>query len=128
MQVIEGVVADRLARPEATWQVHIAGTLDVLPDATARALKEAVEATRERATGAHVTLAIGYGGRQEVVVPGTCTRPGSPTPTWSSVPAVSSAYPTSCSGRPCSPSCTSATPTGPRSVRSTSCGRYQLRR
>ena len=33
----------------------------------ARALKEAVEATRERATGAHVTLAIGYTGRQEVL-------------------------------------------------------------
>ena len=39
MQVIEDVVADRLARPGATWQVHTAGTLDVLPDATARALK-----------------------------------------------------------------------------------------
>jgi short-chain Z-isoprenyl diphosphate synthase len=67
MQVIEDVVAGRLARPEATWQVHIAGTLDVLPDTTARALKEAVEATSECATGAHVTLAIGYGGRQEVL-------------------------------------------------------------
>ena len=67
MRVIEDVLAARLARPEATWQVHIAGTLDVLPGTTARALKEAVEATRERATGAHVTLAIGYGGRQEVL-------------------------------------------------------------
>src|ERR1700733_15383941 len=66
MRVIEDVVCDRLTRPEATWQVHIAGTLDVLPDTTARALKEAVEATRGRA-GAHVTLAIGYGGRQEVL-------------------------------------------------------------
>lgn len=66
MQVIEDVVADRLAR-RPTWQVHIAGTLDVLPDTTARALKHAVEATRECATGAHVTLAIGYGGRQEVL-------------------------------------------------------------
>jgi short-chain Z-isoprenyl diphosphate synthase len=64
---VEDVVADRLARPGATWQVHTAGTLDVLPDTTARALKKAVEATRECATGAHVTLAIGYGGRQEVL-------------------------------------------------------------
>jgi short-chain Z-isoprenyl diphosphate synthase len=39
----------------------------VLPDTTARAPKEAVEATSECATGAHVTLAIGYGGRQEVL-------------------------------------------------------------
>jgi short-chain Z-isoprenyl diphosphate synthase len=67
MRVIEDVLCDRLARPEATWQVHIAGTLDLLPDTTARALKEAVEATRECQTGAHVTLAVGYGGRQEVL-------------------------------------------------------------
>jgi short-chain Z-isoprenyl diphosphate synthase len=149
MQVIEDVVASRLARPEGTWQVHTAGMLDVLPDSTARALKEAVEATRECATGAHVTLAIGYGGRQEVLdairallyeqaagggtltalagslttgdIAGTCTQPVSPIPTWSSAPAVSSAYPASCSGRACIPNCTSATPTGPRSARSTSC-------
>jgi len=67
MQVIEEVVADSLAGPEATWQVHTAGLLDGLPDTTARALREAVERTRECATGAHVTLAIGYGGRQEVL-------------------------------------------------------------
>jgi short-chain Z-isoprenyl diphosphate synthase len=67
MQVIEDVVVGRLVRPQATWQVHTAGTLDVLPGSTVRALKEAVEATRECATGAHVTLAIGYGGRQEVI-------------------------------------------------------------
>ncbi|MET8627860.1 polyprenyl diphosphate synthase [Kitasatospora sp. NPDC004669] len=67
MQLIEQVVADRLTRPDARWQVHLAGLLDALPDSTARALKEAVEATRTCATGAHVTLAVGYGGRQEVV-------------------------------------------------------------
>jgi short-chain Z-isoprenyl diphosphate synthase len=66
MQVVEDVVARKLAA-EPTWQVHIAGLLDVLPDSTARALKTAVSATRDCATGAHVTLAIGYGGRQEVV-------------------------------------------------------------
>jgi undecaprenyl pyrophosphate synthase len=51
-----------LARREARWQVHVAGMLDALPDSTARALKDAVEATRDCASGAHVTLAIGYGG------------------------------------------------------------------
>jgi short-chain Z-isoprenyl diphosphate synthase len=66
MQVVEDVVARKLAA-ERSWQVHIAGMLDVLPDSTARALKSAVAATRDYATGAHVTLAIGYGGRQEVV-------------------------------------------------------------
>ncbi len=67
MGLIEQVVTDKLARPDARWQLHIAGTLDILPDSTSHALKEAVEATRAVATGAHVTLAIGYGGRQEVI-------------------------------------------------------------
>jgi short-chain Z-isoprenyl diphosphate synthase len=67
MQVIEQVVADRLTTPDTGWQVHIAGLLDVLPDSTARALKRAVAATRDCSTGAQLTLAIGYGGRQEVI-------------------------------------------------------------
>jgi short-chain Z-isoprenyl diphosphate synthase len=67
MQVIEDVLTERLARREARWQVHVAGLLDVLPDSTARALKNAVEVTRDCTTGAHVTLAIGYGGRQEII-------------------------------------------------------------
>lgn len=46
MQVIEQVVSARLSRPDARWQVHVAGILDVLPDSTARVLKDAVEATR----------------------------------------------------------------------------------
>lgn len=66
MAVIEQVVADKLSQ-EPTWQVHIAGNLDVLPDSTARALKQAVEVSRDCTTGAHVTLAVGYGGRQEVI-------------------------------------------------------------
>ncbi len=67
MRVIEEVIAARLARPGSGWQVHVAGLLDVLPDSTARALKDAVEQTRDCVTGAHLTLAIGYGGRQEIV-------------------------------------------------------------
>ncbi|WP_329595586.1 polyprenyl diphosphate synthase (plasmid) [Streptomyces sp. NBC_01362] len=67
MQVIEQVVAVHLTRPDTRWQVRIAGTLDALPDSTAHALKEAVESTRGCATGSQVTLAIGYGGRQEVI-------------------------------------------------------------
>lgn len=39
MRTIEQVVAARLARPGARWQVHVAGMLDVLPDSTARVLK-----------------------------------------------------------------------------------------
>jgi short-chain Z-isoprenyl diphosphate synthase len=67
MQVIEQVVVGKLARAKPAWQVHIAGLLDVIPDSTARALKDAVVATRSCSTGAHVTLAIGYGGRQELL-------------------------------------------------------------
>jgi short-chain Z-isoprenyl diphosphate synthase len=67
MRVIEQVVSDRLGRPDARWQVHIAGMLDALPDTTARVLKDAVEATRGCTTGSQVTLAVGYGGRQEVI-------------------------------------------------------------
>ncbi|MEV5894802.1 polyprenyl diphosphate synthase [Nonomuraea fuscirosea] len=67
LRVIEQLVADHFDRPDARWQVHVAGMLDMLPDTTARALKSAVEATRDCATGFHLTLAIGYGGRQEVV-------------------------------------------------------------
>jgi short-chain Z-isoprenyl diphosphate synthase len=66
MRVIEQIVASKLSR-NPTWQVHIAGDLDILPDTTAQALKRAVEASRGCATGAHVTLAVGYGGRQEVI-------------------------------------------------------------
>ncbi|HEY4458915.1 MAG TPA: polyprenyl diphosphate synthase [Pseudonocardiaceae bacterium] len=67
MRVIEDVVTEKLVRPNPEWQVHIAGTLDVLPASTAAALKNAVEATRDCDTGLHVTLAVGYGGRQEVM-------------------------------------------------------------
>ncbi len=67
MDVVEQVVTERLARPDSHWQVHVGGVLDLLPDTTAHALKRAVDATRGCTTGAHVTLAIGYGGRQEVV-------------------------------------------------------------
>ena len=66
MRVIEEVVASKLSR-DPTWQVHIAGDLDTVPDTTAQALKRAVEASRGRTTGAHVTLAVGYGGRKEVI-------------------------------------------------------------
>jgi len=67
MRLIEDVVAERLCRPGSPWKVHLAGALDTLPDTTAAALKRAVERTHDSTTGAHVTLAVGYGGRQEVV-------------------------------------------------------------
>jgi short-chain Z-isoprenyl diphosphate synthase len=67
MGVIERMAAEHADRPDPRWRIHVAGMLDALPDATARALKLAVEATRECRTGAHLTLAVGYGGRHEIV-------------------------------------------------------------
>lgn len=67
MQLVEDVVAEQLARPSSPWRVHLAGRLDVLPDSTAHALKDVAEVTRERPTDADVTIAIAYGGREEIV-------------------------------------------------------------
>jgi short-chain Z-isoprenyl diphosphate synthase len=67
MEIIEQVVLTRISTPDPAWQVHIAGLVDMLPDSTARALKDAAGATASRPTGAHVTLCVGYGGRQEIV-------------------------------------------------------------
>ncbi|MCM2390917.1 polyprenyl diphosphate synthase [Streptomyces albipurpureus] len=67
MRTIEEMVTVHLARPGSPWRVRIAGTLDALPTSTANALKSAVESTRDRAGGSEVTLAIGYGGRQELI-------------------------------------------------------------
>jgi short-chain Z-isoprenyl diphosphate synthase len=47
------------------WRVHPVGALDLLPDHTARLLKEIDESTANNA-GLHVNVAIGYGGRREI--------------------------------------------------------------
>jgi short-chain Z-isoprenyl diphosphate synthase len=65
MRVIEGVSSKLAERP--TWQLHVAGSLDMIPDTTARALKQAVEATGASHSRGHFTMAVGYGGRQEVI-------------------------------------------------------------
>ncbi|GIE95318.1 (2Z,6E)-farnesyl diphosphate synthase [Paractinoplanes rishiriensis] len=67
MRMIEQVVAERLAQPESLWRVRVAGQLDVLPDSTRHALKTAEEATRDRGAPFHLTVAIGYDGRAEIV-------------------------------------------------------------
>lgn len=67
MSLIEEVVTERLTRPASRWRVNLAGSLDVLPDSTARALKLARDRTADRTEGFEVTLAVGYDGRQEIV-------------------------------------------------------------
>ena len=67
MNVIEEMAADVRAEPRPRWTLHLAGMLDALPDRTHNALKAAAEHTTSCRTGNHLTLAVGYGGRQEVV-------------------------------------------------------------
>lgn len=67
MHVAEDVIASRLARTAGGWQLHLAGNLDLLPSSTASALKEAREATSDRGSQGHLTVAIGYDGRSEIV-------------------------------------------------------------
>ena len=64
LAIIEDVVRS-LAAPAASWRVHPVGSLDLLPDPIARTLKEAAEATADKA-GILVNVAVGYGGRREI--------------------------------------------------------------
>jgi short-chain Z-isoprenyl diphosphate synthase len=63
LQIIEDAVV-RLARGRH-WRVRPMGALDLLPQATARRLKEVEESTRA-VQGLHVNVAVGYGGRREI--------------------------------------------------------------
>ncbi|WP_433214740.1 isoprenyl transferase [Dactylosporangium sp. CS-047395] len=65
LQIIESLAAD-LADERNPWQLRIVGALDLLPASSAQALKAAQEKTLERAGGAQVSLAVGYGGRREI--------------------------------------------------------------
>lgn len=67
MHVIEDMAQRLVDRRDEGWRVQVAGKLDILPDSTASALKEAVDATSGFDTDRFLTLAIGYGGRQEIV-------------------------------------------------------------
>ena len=57
-ETVQGLVAQR-------WHVNPMGALDLLPDETARVLKDAAEATATYG-GLVVNVAIGYGGRREI--------------------------------------------------------------
>jgi short-chain Z-isoprenyl diphosphate synthase len=47
------------------WRVLPVGALDLLPDETARTLKDAADRTAD-VQGLHVNVAVGYGGRREI--------------------------------------------------------------
>ncbi|MCX6470517.1 isoprenyl transferase [Williamsia herbipolensis] len=65
MEIVPDIV-EEIATPDEQWRVRIVGTLDQLPEQVARRLKTAQERTIDR-TGMHVNVAVGYGGRQEIV-------------------------------------------------------------
>ncbi|MED5528714.1 MAG: isoprenyl transferase [Actinomycetota bacterium] len=64
LAIIEETVAGLVG--QGRWRLHPVGALDLLPDHTARVLKEAQEATAG-IDGSLVNVAVGYGGRREVV-------------------------------------------------------------
>jgi len=62
LRVIEETVQGLVAQQ---WHVNPMGALDLLPDETARGLKDAAEATVGYG-GLVVNVAVGYGGREEI--------------------------------------------------------------
>ncbi|WP_080795756.1 isoprenyl transferase [Corynebacterium pacaense] len=63
---IIGDVVDELARRETNCRVRLVGHLDLLPVPVAERLRDAERATVGH-TGVAVNIAVGYGGRQEIV-------------------------------------------------------------
>jgi short-chain Z-isoprenyl diphosphate synthase len=63
LEIIEDVVGELAAG--GRWRINPVGALDLLPDPTARTLKEAASATRD-VQGLLVNVAVGYGGRREI--------------------------------------------------------------
>lgn len=67
MSVIGDAATHSLEKRQQAWRLHVVGRLDLLPQHTADALQRAVEASRACRTGRTLCVAIGYGGRQEIV-------------------------------------------------------------
>jgi short-chain Z-isoprenyl diphosphate synthase len=63
LEIISDAV-DSLA-DQRRWRLHPVGALDLLPDATAKRLKAAAEATAD-VEGMIVNVAVAYGGRREI--------------------------------------------------------------
>ncbi len=68
IEIITDVV-EEICAPAKRWSVRTVGDLELLGEEPARRLRDAVESTQaEAATETfHVNVAVGYGGRQEIV-------------------------------------------------------------
>jgi short-chain Z-isoprenyl diphosphate synthase len=64
LEIIETTVADLAATN--LWRIHPVGALDLLPEHTAQVLRDAQTGTSD-VDGLIVNVAVGYGGRREVV-------------------------------------------------------------
>jgi short-chain Z-isoprenyl diphosphate synthase len=62
-------VVEEICAPANRWSVRTVGDLELLGEEPARRLRQAVEGTArtQEAGGFHVNVAVGYGGRQEIV-------------------------------------------------------------
>lgn len=65
VEIIEETVQSLCSMPEP-WEIEIIGALDLLPVGSARVLKDAAARTTGRG-GLTVDVAVGYGGRREIV-------------------------------------------------------------
>lgn len=65
LEIIASVV-EEISAPDKNWHVRIVGRPDLLPEDLGRRLQTAAHATVGR-TGTTVNVAVGYGGRQEIV-------------------------------------------------------------
>ena len=67
IEIITDVV-EEICAPANRWSVRTVGDLSLLGDEPARRLREAVDSTPAPGAGMfHVNVAVGYGGRQEIV-------------------------------------------------------------
>jgi short-chain Z-isoprenyl diphosphate synthase len=68
IEIITDVV-EEICAPVNRWSVRAVGDLELIGEEPARRLRDAVESTQSEAGAEifHVNLAVGYGGRQEIV-------------------------------------------------------------
>src|SRR4051812_19208339 len=66
IEIITDVV-EEICAPANRWTVRTVGDLELIGQEPARRLRDAVESTNGNGSGFHVNLAVGYGGRQEIV-------------------------------------------------------------
>ncbi|KMO67407.1 MAG: isoprenyl transferase [Mycolicibacterium rufum] len=66
IEIITDVV-EEICAPANQWSVRTVGDLELIGEEPARRLREAVQSTDGNGGAFHVNVAVGYGGRQEIV-------------------------------------------------------------